>query len=48
MLALMSVDYACTYLKQTQLATGYCASRISTVCEQSALVCHGQQLPCVS
>ena len=42
-LVLMSVDYAWTYLKRTQLYL--CV--ICNVCEQPALVCHGPQLPCV-
>ena len=38
----MSVDYAWTYVKRTQLLCVIC-----TVCELPALVCHGLQLPCV-
>ena len=38
----MSVDYAWTFLKRTQLLCVIC-----TDCEQPALVCHGPQLPCV-
>ena len=36
---LMSVGYAWTYLKQTQLLCVIC-----TACEQPGLVCHGPQL----
>ena len=39
----MSVDHAWPYLKRTQLQCVICTH----VCEQPALVCHGQQLPCV-
>ena len=38
----MNVNYAWTYLKQTQLQCVICI-----VYEQPALVCHDSQLPCM-